>query len=43
VGVYKAWPNQASIVMNDKEWFDDALPIYKIKPENPIDRDDKVI
>ena len=29
--------NAINISMNDKESFDDALPVYKLKPENPKD------
>jgi hypothetical protein len=34
--------NPISISMNQKEMFDDILPIYKLKPENPKDRDTKM-
>ena len=35
--------NPVSISMDDKEVFDDILPIYKMKPEKPNDRDSKMI
>ena len=35
--------NPVSKSMDDKELFDDILPIYKMKPEKPNDRDSKMI
>jgi hypothetical protein len=35
--------NPISKSFNDKEWFDDVLPIYTVKPENPRQRDSKMI
>lgn len=35
--------NPITISMNDKEWYDDILPIYKLKPENPRDRESPMI
>jgi hypothetical protein len=35
--------NHISKSFNDKEWFDDILPIYTVKPENPRQRDSKMI
>jgi hypothetical protein len=35
--------NPISKSFNDKEWFDDILPIYTVKPENPRQRDSKMI
>lgn len=35
--------NPVSISMDDKELFDDILPIYKMKPERPNDRDSKMV
>jgi hypothetical protein len=29
--------NEVNISMNDKECFDDVLPVYSVKPENPKD------
>ena len=34
--------NPVSKSMDDKELFDDKLPIYKMKPEKPNDRDSKI-
>jgi hypothetical protein len=35
--------NPVNQSMNDKEWFDEILPIYTLKPENPRQRDSKMI
>ena len=35
--------NPISKSFNDKEFFDDILPIYTVKPENPRQRDSKMI
>jgi hypothetical protein len=35
--------NPISKSFNDKEWYDDILPIYTVKPENPRQRDSKMI
>ena len=35
--------NPLNISMDNKECFDDILPIYKVKPENPRERDSKMI
>jgi hypothetical protein len=39
--------NEVNISMNDKEKYDDVLPVYTLKPENPKDdprfRDTKMI
>jgi hypothetical protein len=34
--------NPVNQSMNDKEWFDEILPIYTLKPENPRQRDSKI-
>ena len=35
--------NPLNISMDDKELFDNILPIYKVKPENPRERDSKMV
>ena len=35
--------NPVNISMDDKEMYDDILPIYTLKPEKPNDRDSKMI
>ena len=35
--------NPLNLSMNNKEMFDDILPIYKVKPENPRERDSAMI
>ena len=35
--------NPLNISMDNKECYDDILPIYKMKPENPRDRESEMI
>ena len=35
--------NLVNQTMDQKEWYDAILPLYKLKPENPKQRDSKMI